>query len=174
MPDQAHEGFEDSDQFARSRGPVMLRVARSLLRQPADAEDVVQDVLAKALRSWKRVVGADDPAAYVNRMLVNECTSFWRRPARREEPQSGGWPERINPDSSEQHALREQLLSVIRTLPGRQRAVIALRYLDDMSDQQIAEVLDLTVNAVRVNAHRGLARLRATLDQRGADVVLQR
>ena len=162
-------GTLDFDEFVAVRGPVLQRLARGLLRNPADAEDVVQDVLAKALLKWRRIQDADDPIAYVNRMLVNEATSFWRRAARREDPHAPDTlPEGSHPDAGGRIVERGALLAAVRTLPTRQRAVVALRYLDEMSDERIAEVLDTSVGAVRVNASRGLATLRTTMARRAA------
>ena len=149
------------DEFVTARGPAMQRMSRGLLRNPADAEDLVQDVLAKALIKWRRIEKADDPVAYVNRMLINESVSFWRRAAlhREESRAPETMPEPVVRDGSEQVGDRDVLLSAVRTLPFKQRAVVALRYLDDMSDERIGDILDMTPGAVRVNASRGLAGL---------------
>ncbi|NAZ77867.1 sigma-70 family RNA polymerase sigma factor, partial [Kineococcus sp. T13] len=78
--------------------------------------------------------------------------------------------EHTRPDTAQQLADRDALLAALRTLPPKQRAVIALRHLDQMSDERIAEVLDTTVGAVRVNASRGLATLRTRIAREGAPV----
>ena len=154
----------DFEEFVAVRGPVLQRLARGLLRNPADAEDVVQDVLAKALLKWRRVQGADDPVAYVNRMLVNETTSFWRRTVRREYPRAPETLLETHVDDASAQVVdrladRDALLAAVRALPPEQRAVVAMRYLDDFSDERIADVLDISTGAVRVNASRGLAAL---------------
>ncbi|MCI2240359.1 SigE family RNA polymerase sigma factor [Paenibacillus sp. TRM 82003] len=156
------------EEFVAARGPALVRLARGLLRDPDTAEDVVQDVLAKALLSWRRVAGADDPVAYVNRMVVNACTSWWRRAARRERPAGEALPEasgRARPDASTQLADRDQLLTALRALPVKQRTVLVLRYFEDMADEQIADLLDVTTGTVRSNAHRGLATLRGAVQR---------
>ncbi|WP_432494590.1 SigE family RNA polymerase sigma factor [Kineococcus auxinigenes] len=156
------------EEFVAVRGPALVRLARGLLRDPDTAEDVVQDVLAKALLSWWRVAGADDPVAYVNRMVVNACTSWWRRAARRERPAGEDLPEpagRTRPDASAQLADRDQLLTALRALPVKQRTVLVLRYFEDMADEQIADLLDVTTGTVRSNAHRGLAALRGAVQR---------
>jgi RNA polymerase sigma-70 factor (sigma-E family) len=151
--------FED---FVAARGAALVRLARGLLRDPHAAEDVVQDVLAKALLQWGRVSAADDPVAYVNRMVVNASTSFWRRAARRERP-TDDLPEAASADRSGQVADRDELLTALRRLPAKQRTVLVLRHFEDCSDEQIADLLDVTTGTVRSNAHRGLAALRAQL-----------
>ncbi|MEZ0164889.1 SigE family RNA polymerase sigma factor [Kineococcus sp. LSe6-4] len=151
--------FED---FVAARGPALVRLARGLLRDPHAAEDVVQDVLAKALLAWGRVSAAEDPVAYVNRMVVNASTSFWRRAARRERP-TGDLPETAAADRTGQLADRDELLTALRRLPVKQRTVLVLRHFEDCSDEQIADLLDVTTGTVRSNAHRGLAALRERL-----------
>ncbi|GAB3462942.1 SigE family RNA polymerase sigma factor [Kineococcus endophyticus] len=164
-PDEA--GVLTFEEFVAARGPALVRLARGLLRDPHAAEDVVQDVLAKALLSWGRVSAADDPVAYVNRMVVNASTSFWRRAARRERP-TGDLPEGATADRSGQVADRDELLTALRRLPTKQRTVLVLRHFEDCSDEQIADLLDVTTGTVRSNAHRGLATLREHLaDGRG-------
>ncbi|MFB9376127.1 SigE family RNA polymerase sigma factor [Kineococcus gynurae] len=159
----AEEQFEA---FVVARGAALVRLARGLLRDPDTAEDVVQDVLAKALLSWSRVSGADDPNAYVNRMVVNACTSWWRRAARREGPTlDGDLPERPTGGRAADAMLadRDQLLRALRGLPTRQRTVLVLRHFEDLADEQIADLLDISPGTVRSNAHRGLATLRTRL-----------
>ncbi|ABS03791.1 SigE family RNA polymerase sigma factor [Kineococcus radiotolerans] len=152
------------EEFVAARGPALQRLARGLLRNPSDAEDVVQDVLAKALLKWNRISAADDPIAYVNHMLVNESTSFWRRTARREDPRAPeDLPVSAAADATQRFLDRDALLAAVRTLPTKQRSVVALRYLDEMDDERIADILDMTTGAVRVNASRGLATLRAAM-----------
>ncbi|WP_432570737.1 sigma factor-like helix-turn-helix DNA-binding protein [Kineococcus sp. SYSU DK005] len=152
------------DAFVAARGPALQRLARALVRDPADAEDVVRDVLAKALLKWRRVRRADDPVVYVNRMLVDESTSSRRWAVSRGHPRA---PERGpgggGADDSREGADRRTLLTAVRALPTEQRAVVALRYLDEMPDERIAEVLRTSVGSVRVNAGRGLSRLRASV-----------
>jgi RNA polymerase sigma-70 factor (sigma-E family) len=152
------------EEFVALRGTPMLRLARGLLRDPDTAEDVVQDVLARAFLTWGRVSSADDPVAYVNRMVVNASTSFWRRAARREQPvDSERFPDAGRPDASGRLGDRDELLVALRQLPPRQRTVLVLRYFEDCSDEQIAELLDSSRGAVRSNASRGLDALRRVM-----------
>jgi RNA polymerase sigma-70 factor (sigma-E family) len=152
------------EEFVEARGPALVRLARGLLRDPHTAEDVVQDVLAKALLKWGRVSSADDPVAYVNRMVVNASTSFWRRAARREHP-TEVLPDAGSADVSGRLADRDALLDALRKLPTKQRTVLVLRHFEDCSDEQIADLLDVTTGTVRSNAHRGLAAMREHLSR---------
>ena len=163
---QEAAGVLTFEEFVAARGPALVRLARGLLRDPDTAEDVVQDVLAKALLKWGRVSAADDPVAYVNRMVVNASTSWWRRAARRERPvPTEELPEATGaaPDASGQLADRDELLTALRALPVKQRTVLVLRYFEDMPDERIADLLDVTTGTVRSNAHRGLATLRGAV-----------
>jgi RNA polymerase sigma-70 factor (sigma-E family) len=152
-------GFSD---FAAARAAPMLAMARGLTRSPADAEDLVQDVLAKALLKWAVVSKADDPAAYVNRMLVNAAMSFWRGAAvRRESPTAvEDLPSQAVADRSGQIIERDALLGALRTLPPRHRAVLVLRYYEGLPDPEIADILGMAQATVRSSAARGLQALR--------------
>ncbi|GAB6903247.1 SigE family RNA polymerase sigma factor [Kineosporia succinea] len=151
-------GFED---FVRERSPRLLSMARGLMRSSADAEDLVQDVLAKVLLRWDVVSRADDPNAYVNRMLVNAATSFWRRGFQRESPtDSEILGDRPVEDASGTLAERDALLRALATLKPKHRAVLVLRYYEGLNDHEIAATLGMAHASVRSNAARGLAALR--------------
>lgn len=164
MTAELRTGTPTFEEFVALRGSALVRLARGLLRDPDTAEDVVQDVLAKALLKWGRVSAADDPSAYVNRMVVNASTSFWRRAARRERPVAPeDLPDAGRADGTTQVVDRDELLTALRALPVKQRTVLVLRHFEDYSDERIADLLDVTPGTVRSNAHRGLAALRRTL-----------
>lgn len=154
----------DFEEFVAARGAALVRIARGLLRDPHHAEDVVQDVLAKALVKWSSVQRADDPDAYVRRMVVNACTSFWRRAVRREySSDHDSLPERRVPDATGDVAERDRMLALLRRLPPKQRAVLVLRHYEGLADAEIADLLGSSAVTVRSNAHRGLAALRTML-----------
>ncbi|MDQ1286853.1 MAG: hypothetical protein QG622_418 [Actinomycetota bacterium] len=163
------EGFPD---FALSRGPRLVRLARGLLRDPFQAEDVVQDVLAKVFLQWERIGRTNDPDAYVRRMVVNACTSWFRRAARREFAQDvATLPERSLADPTAGVDERDRLVLLLKRLPAKQRAVLVLRHYEGLPDAEIAQLLGSGEVAVRTNAHRGLATLRRWLaesDREGA------
>ncbi len=162
---KAADGFEA---FMHTHAGELVRVARGLLRDPAAAEDVVQEVLVKVHRHWRAVTSSRSPDAYVRRMLVNECNSFWRRPARREHVILGdvGAYERAGgatPDAAAQVDDRHLLLALLRRLPARQRAVLVLRHYQGLPDAEIAAATRTSVQTVRSNASRGLSTLRRIL-----------
>jgi RNA polymerase sigma-70 factor (sigma-E family) len=151
----------DFEAFVALRGPALVRLARGLLRDPQLAEDVVQDVLARALLQWSRVSAARDVDAYVRRMVVNACTSWFRRAARRERVTDQALVlDRPVGDRTDQFVDRDLLIALLRRLPTKQRAVLVLRHYEGLADSDIARTLNCSEVTVRSNAHRGLARLR--------------
>lgn len=163
VADEAGDAFS---RWAAVRGPALVRLARGLLRDPHQAEDVVQDVLAKVLVQWARVSAADDMDAYVNRMVVNACTSFFRRAWRRHEFTHGPdtLPERPSADPTADVDEADRLVGLLRRLPDRQRTVLVLRHYENLPDARIAAMLGTTEVTVRTNAHRGLAALRRMVE----------
>jgi RNA polymerase sigma-70 factor (sigma-E family) len=161
--------------FASSRGPGLVRLARGLLRDPYLAEDVVQDVLAKALVHWGRVSAADDRDAYVRKMVVNACTSWFRRAARREfAHDTATMPERPGPDPTAGIDERDRMVALLRRLPAKQRAVLVLRHYEGLQDAAIAQLVGCSEVTVRTNAHRGLATLRRLLVEAGGEEEVSR
>ncbi|MEJ3748689.1 SigE family RNA polymerase sigma factor [Actinomycetes bacterium KLBMP 9797] len=148
------------EEYVAARLPALLRQATALAGDPHVAEDVVQDVLIKAQPRWARIRALDVPDAYLRKMIVNELLSARRRVAaalRRERAQ----PSPPVMDGADVLVVqRAAILHMIRTLPARQRIVIALRYFEDMADGDIAALLDCTEGTVRSQASRALAKLR--------------
>jgi RNA polymerase sigma-70 factor (sigma-E family) len=147
--------------FVRGRWGRLVRLAYSLTLDLGRAEDLVQESLAKLWFVWPRVRDGS-PEAYVRRTIVNGAISASRRKWRGEEPH---WelPDRPEPRSStaadavdERDWIRRELaaLSVL------QRAVVVLRYAEDLSERQVAELLGISTGTVKTHAFRGLARLR--------------
>ncbi len=155
------------ERYVLTQGPGLVRLARGLLKDAHRAEDVVQDVLARAVLSWSRIERADDPHAYVRRMVVNACTSYWRRVWVRREASTepGSLPESPTDDHGTAIAARAELLGLLARLPARQRAVLVLRHYEALPDDEIATLLGCSQNTVRSNAFRGLAALRRMLGE---------
>jgi RNA polymerase sigma-70 factor (sigma-E family) len=149
------------EEFAASRLPALLRFAVVLTGDRGLAEDVVQEVLIRTHAKWRRIGGLDAPEPYVRRMVVNEYLS-WRRRWARLIPQAEP-ADRSVADHAAQHAERDALLSELRKLPTRQRAVLVLRYYEGLSDLEIASVLGCSHGTVRGYASRALAALRIEL-----------
>lgn len=148
--------------YVRARGPVLLRTARSLTANPADAEDLLQTALTKTYLAWERIEDHRALDGYVRRALLNTRTSQWRKRrvdefACEELPE----PEPVcGPDPAEQQAVRDALWRAVVKLPARQRAMVVLRYYEDLSEAQTAEVLGVSVGTVKSAVSRALAKLR--------------
>jgi len=149
------------EEYALARGAALIRFARLLTADEHRAEDLVQDVLAKAYASWRRIGALDQPDLYVRRMLVNANTSWWRRAVNREVAvaEVGGIATAAR-DSAADSADRDELWRLVLQLPARQRAVIVLRYYEDYDDATIAELLHCTQGTVRTQAKRALEKLQ--------------
>jgi RNA polymerase sigma-70 factor (sigma-E family) len=141
----------------------LLRTARLLCREPEDAEDMCQAALERAYRSWPRIQ-EDNPEPYVRRILVNLVISRSRR-AKLISFVALGSLDRPAPEAHGPGVeLRGELMKGLRALSPRQRAVLVLRYWEDMSEAQAAEALGVSVGTVKAQASRGLARLRDVVD----------
>jgi RNA polymerase sigma-70 factor (sigma-E family) len=152
------DGGEDFTAFAVSRWPGLVRLAFGLTGDRWMAEDVAQTALARAYVAWRRVRGADDPDAYLHRILVNASNRRFRRHRVAEQP--GDPPESAVEGPADLVGERAGLLAALRQLPPRQRAVIVLRYWEDLTDAQIAAILGCSPGTVRSQLSRALAKLR--------------
>jgi RNA polymerase sigma factor (sigma-70 family) len=119
-------------------------------------------VLIRAQQKWVRISSADQPEAYVKRMILNQFLSWRRRRAAKTLPVPAIEPAAAEPDTAVRVVERHALLSQIAALPPKQRAVIALRYYEDMSDAQIAALLGCGEATVRSHCSRALAALRTS------------
>ncbi|WP_330435149.1 SigE family RNA polymerase sigma factor [Streptomyces sp. NBC_00825] len=148
--------------FVRARGPVLLRAARSLTANPSDAEDLLQTALTKTYVAWERIEDHRALDGYVRRALLNTRTSQWRKRkvdefACDELPEQEAAPA---PDPAEQQTLHDAMWRAVLKLPDRQRAMVVLRYYEDLSEAQTAEVLGVSVGTVKSAVSRALGKLR--------------
>jgi RNA polymerase sigma-70 factor (sigma-E family) len=158
------------EEYAGVAWPSLYRFAYLLTGNHADAEDIAQQTLEKAYRSWSRVEKSDSPAAYLRRILTNTYLSNRRPKKRRLELLTDEPPETRQPLA----AGSEERMAVwphVKSLPPRQRAVIVLRYYEDLSEQEIADVLGCSRGNVKSTAHHALRSLRATLATDGGDAT---
>ena len=144
--------------FVRARWSRLVRLAYSLTLDVGRAEDLVQESLAKMWPVWPRVRDGN-PDGYVRRTIVNGAISAARRRWRAEDPH---WdvPELPAGSAADQVDLRDLLVRELAALSILQRAVVVLRYAEDMSELQVAELLGVSPGTVKTHASRGLARLR--------------
>jgi len=151
-------GSAEFSAFATSRWPGLVRLAFGLTGDRWAAEDLAQSALARAYVSWRRVSRADDPDAYLRRILVNTAHRRFRR--RRVTEQPGELPERAVDGPADLVGERAALLAALRLLPDRQRTVVVLRYWADLTDAQIAATLGCSPGTVRSQLSRALGKLR--------------
>jgi RNA polymerase sigma-70 factor (sigma-E family) len=148
--------FED---FVAARGQALQRFGYALTGDWALAEDLLQTALARAYPRWPRAQ-RDDPDAYVRKIMLNTWAS-WRRRRWRGEVPAVMVPDLPGPDSFAAVDHRQALRLALAKLPPRQRAVVVLRYHQDLSERQVAELLAISVGTVKSQAARALAALRA-------------
>jgi len=146
------------DDFARSRMPALLRFAHALSGDPHTAADLVQDALERTVLAWPRVIRQDDPEGYVRRAIVNRHISRWRK--LRREWLSDSVPESAYVPTAPHD---DELWAFLALLAPRQRAVLVLRFYEDLSEAQTAEVLGCAVGTVKSQTSKALARLRRQL-----------
>jgi RNA polymerase sigma-70 factor (sigma-E family) len=141
--------------YVGARRTALVRTAYLLTGNAEDAEDLVQTALIKAVPKWGRI--AEDPEPYVRAILARESVNRWRRRRWRELP-SERLPEGqyVDVDVADRASLR----SALAALAPRQRAVIVLRYYEDMTERQTADALGISVGTVKSQCRDALARLR--------------
>jgi RNA polymerase sigma-70 factor (sigma-E family) len=152
------------DGWVAARGPALLKLAYMLTGNTADAEDVVQEALARALPRWERISRVDNIDAYVRRMVVNAHTSWWRRFRRREAPVAEVRDVAV-PAGVDRLDQRAGLWEACRRLPEPQRTAIVLRYYEQLEYAEIAELTGVREGSVRSRVSRGLSALREAMGE---------
>lgn len=150
----------DFDAFVGARSSALLRTAYLLTRDHALAEDLLQTALTKAWFAWRRIDG--DPEAYVRKILVNTYATWWRRRWNGEHA-TDELPEPATTGRSSAHDRSDashDLWTALGRLPRKQRAVVVLRYFEDLSEAETARVLGCSAGNVKSQASRALAKLR--------------
>lgn len=151
------DGQEAFEAWAVARQHGFLRAAILLTGEQSSAEDLVQDALVKVAERWTRL-RHEAPDAYARRVIYNGAVSRWRR-HRREAP-TAALPEAGVQGGNEAWIAGADVRAALQALTPRQRAVLVLRYYEDLSEQQIAETLGVSTGTVKSQAHTALRRLR--------------
>lgn len=149
-------------EFVAGALPGLLRFGHVLTGDAADAEDLVQTALGRLLRAW-RIRRIDDPRAFVRKVMVNRYASWYRRHQGREWLTPNPEERAVADDHAPRVDERDAVWHALRVLPPRQRAVIVLRYYEDLSELQIAAVMDTSTGTVKSQAARALRRLGEVL-----------
>lgn len=158
------DGSAEFDEFVAARSARLLRTSYLLTRDHALAEDLLQTALTKAWFAWSRIDG--DPERYVRKVIVNTYASWWRRKWRGEQP-AGELPETAHETGHAEHADHadratesHDLWAALGRLPRRQRAVVVLRYFEDLTEAETARILDCSVGTVKSQTSKAFAKLR--------------
>lgn len=158
---------EPFDAFYVREFPKMVALAAAVSGSRSLAEDIAQEAMLRAHRRWEQVARYDKPGAWVRRVTINVATSAVRRRAveARKLARLGATGAVLAPPEPEDEAVWE----AVGRLPGKQRAAVALFYLEDRSTRDIAQILECSESTARVHLHRGRAALAAALSAHGGD-----
>jgi len=155
----------DFGEFAAARSAELLRLGYLLTGDHHAGEDLLQSALTKAAAHWERIHGA--PEGYVRRIMYREQVSWWRRRARRLEIAVAEVPELPARDEVAGVEARLALRDALLALPPGKRVMLVLRYLEDLPEAQVADILGCSVGTVRSQTHKAIAQLRAALPSMG-------
>ena len=159
-PDE-EERFAD---FVRAHSATLFRTAYLMTGDYQRAEDVVQESLVRIYQRWTRVDQMAAPVAYARKVVVNRAASWWRKKSSRETP-SPLYAEPVWGGHLDEVAEHQRVGQAVLALPGRQRAVMVLRYYEDMSEAQIAETLGMAPGTVKSHSHAAIRRLNEILGE---------
>jgi RNA polymerase sigma-70 factor (sigma-E family) len=146
------------DEFVVARSGRLLQTAYLMTRDWAAAEDLLQTALAKAWFAWHRLEA--DPEPYVRKILANTYASWWRRRWNGEAPVAEVPQRGPSPDPHAAVDARDELWRSLGRLPRRQRTVLVLRYFEDLTEAETAEIMNCSIGTVKSQAAKALAKLR--------------
>jgi RNA polymerase sigma-70 factor (sigma-E family) len=155
-------------EFVTQRWSALVRTAFLLTGDHGRAEDLVQSTLERVHKHWNRVQRKELPDAYARRVMINLVISGSRR-RRFRETSLEHVPEKLSPDAAHGIAERDEVWQALLRLPSRMRAVLVLRYFEDLSEAEAARVLGCGVGTVKSQSSRGLARMRDLLQAPGSE-----
>jgi RNA polymerase sigma-70 factor (sigma-E family) len=147
--------------YMAARQPGLLRTAYLLTGDQHTAEDLVQTAFAKLYLSWDKVQRRELVDGYVRRILVNENNSLWRRAWKRRETSTDAVPDHRAVSDTHDDGTRAALWEFVQSLPRKQRAVVVLRFYEDLSEAEVADILGISVGTVKSQSSRALAALRS-------------
>jgi RNA polymerase sigma-70 factor (sigma-E family) len=159
MKDRAQARDVEFAEYMHARQASLMRTAYLLTGDRHAAEDLVQTSLAKLYLAWDKVHDRGSMDGYVRRIMVNENNSLWRRPWKKREVAAETMPERPVVDEYDE-GMRGALWDLVQTLPRKARAVVVLRYYEELSEAETAEMLGISVGTVKSQTSRALATLR--------------
>jgi RNA polymerase sigma-70 factor (sigma-E family) len=158
VDERARQEFAD---FAAARSAALIRLAYVLTGSQHAAEDLLQTALTSAAAKWGRIHTAPEP--YVRQIMYREQVSGWRRRARRPETAMAQVPDQAAAAPATSVEARLILQEALLALPAGKRAVLVLRYLEDLPEAQVAGILGCSVGTVRSQTHKAITQLRSSL-----------
>lgn len=157
------DGERDFDAFVAANAARLLHTARLIAGDDGRGEDLLQDALARTYLNWRKA-RVENPVAYVRKALVNGHRDWWRRKPSHERPLEVLPDRPTGGDTAEEHARRDALLRALSVLTRRERAVVVLRYYDDLTEAETASCLRIAPGTVKSTANRALRKLRSSPD----------
>ena len=162
MPRRDQAAFAE---FATARSGALLRAAYLMVGDRSLAQDLLQEALTKTYVAWPRLRDPGAAEAYTRKAITTTAISWFRRKSWNNELSTGRLPEHGLPAEDDQVAQRDWLWSALQQLPPRQRAAIVLRFYEDLTEAQTAEVLGISVGTVKSHTSRALNALRITMKE---------
>lgn len=150
-------------EFAAARSGAMFRAAYLMVGDHALAEDLLQEALTKTYVAWPRLRDVNNAEAYTRKAITTTAISWWRRKSWQNERPRDDVPERDHACHGDDIAERDWMWRELQSLPPRQRAAIVLRYYEDLTEAETADLLDITRGTVKSQAQKALAELRANV-----------
>ncbi|MGH3509424.1 MAG: SigE family RNA polymerase sigma factor [Nocardioidaceae bacterium] len=151
--------------YMAARQPSLMRTAYLLTGNRHEAEELVQMALAKLYLSWDKVQRRELVDGYVRRILINEHHSLWRRAWKRREHPTDELPDHDGVMDTHDEGVGGALWEFVQTLPARQRAVVVLKFYEELSDAEVARTLGISTGTVKSQSSRALSALRARIHE---------
>lgn len=162
------ERDEEFDAFMTASWPSLFRAAVLMVGDHHLAEDLLQVTMTKVYKAWPRVSHVEYPRAYARTVMTNQAISWSRRRSSTERPVAV-WPETATPSHEDQVAQTEQVRRLLQLLPPRQRAVVVLRYYEDMSEVEIASAMGISPGTVKSHAYHAIQTLERLMSSEDRD-----
>lgn len=159
----ARQHDEEFDAFMTASWTSLYRTAVLMTGDSHLAEDLLQNTMGKVYKAWPRFSRVEHPRSYARTILANEVSSWWRKRSSSELP-TGSWPDQMSTEGHDDRiAEADMVWQALQQLKARQRAVMVLRYYEDLNGAEIAAALGISEGAVKAHAHQALRSLESTL-----------
>ncbi len=155
----------DFSAYVRARQGTLARFAYLLTGDPHSAQDPAPVLAREGLRQWDHISTVESPDAYVRKVMVNEHTTWWRRAWRHRERTDSELIRVLDPAATPTTPHDSELWAHVRSLAPQQRAAVVLRYYEDLTEAQTAEILGISVGTVKSHTSRALSSLRRSMKE---------